>query len=154
MDLNQLYRDHQTARMRAGAAVSEGFRETCLSDAARLARKIARHQVSLGAAAAAAWTAMGSKRNLKTEIASGLASASTGAPTRALQRDDEGPEGLSRQRETSRLAMLVLGRDAAIEFMNGENSALGGRPIDIARASEEGRARIETQLLELTLNAE
>lgn len=153
MDLNQLYREHQTARMRAGAAVSEGFREACLSDAASLARRIARHQISLGAAAAAAWTAMGSRKHLKQEIASGLAGARRGVSEKSSQGEGEAIEGVDRQRETSRLAMLVLGRDAAIEFMNCENPSLGGRPIDIARASEEGRERIEEQLRETALKA-
>ena len=61
LDLNQLYSDHQAARMRADSAVSDGFRDDCLSDAARLAGEIAKFQTSLGAAAALAWTAKATK---------------------------------------------------------------------------------------------
>lgn len=42
--------------------------------------------------------------------------------------------------------MLTLGREAAIKFMNSENSELGGRPIDLAIASEEGRQLVEIEL--------
>lgn len=53
-----------------------------------------------------------------------------------------------RQGETTRMAMMVLGRDAAIEFMNSHDEALGGRPIDLAIASDEGRSRVELALFE------
>ena len=55
-----------------------------------------------------------------------------------------------RQGEVTRLAMLVLGREAAIAFMNEDNSSLGGRPIDLAVASEDGRRQIEAELARLT----
>ena len=61
MDLNQLYFDHQAAEIRADGAISDGFRDRCLSDAARLAGEIADFQTSLGAAAALAWTAKASR---------------------------------------------------------------------------------------------
>ncbi|WP_086437687.1 hypothetical protein [Altererythrobacter xiamenensis] len=51
-----------------------------------------------------------------------------------------------RQGETTRMAIMVLGREAAIEFMNTHDEALGGRPIDLAIASDEGRARVELAL--------
>lgn len=51
-----------------------------------------------------------------------------------------------RQGETTRMAMMVLGREAAIEFMNRHDEALGGRPIDLAIASDEGRSRVELAL--------
>ena len=68
MDLNRLYSDHQAARMRADTAISEGFRDRCLSDAARLAGEIAQFQISLGAAAALAWTAKASKEALQASV--------------------------------------------------------------------------------------
>lgn len=70
MDLNQLYFEHQRARMRAKSAISARFRHACLSDAAQLARQIGELQLSLGAAAAAAWTAKGSRNALRKEAAS------------------------------------------------------------------------------------
>ena len=59
------------------------------------------------------------------------------------------PAAARRQGDTTRLAMLVLGRDAAITFMNAPNDQLGGRPIDLAIASEEGCARVERALAEI-----
>lgn len=53
-----------------------------------------------------------------------------------------------RQGETTRMAIMVLGREAAIEFMNTHDEALGGRPIDLAIASDEGRVRVELALYE------
>ena len=44
------------------------------------------------------------------------------------------------------MAMLLLGREAAIEFMNTYDEKLGGRPIDLAIESEEGRSRVELAL--------
>lgn len=46
----------------------------------------------------------------------------------------------------TRLAMTLLGREAAIEFMNADNVALGARPIDLAVESDEGRNRVESAL--------
>ena len=41
-----------------------------------------------------------------------------------------------RQGDISQLAYLVMGgRDPAVAFLNGENAALGGRPLAIATAS-------------------
>ena len=45
--------------------------------------------------------------------------------------------------------MLVLGREAAISFMNAPNDKLGGRPIDLVIKSEEGRALVEGALAEI-----
>ena len=56
------------------------------------------------------------------------------------------PAASRRQGETTRMAMMVLGREAAIEFMNTHSEALGGRPIDLAIASDEGRSRVELAL--------
>ena len=50
--------------MRASTAISDGYRRTCLADADRLATLIGSLQNTLGAAAAAAWTAKGSMQAL------------------------------------------------------------------------------------------
>lgn len=44
------------------------------------------------------------------------------------------------------MAMMLLGREEAIEFMNTHHEDLGGRPIDLAIASDEGRSRVELAL--------
>lgn len=44
------------------------------------------------------------------------------------------------------MAIKLLGTEAAIEFMNAHHDGLGGRPIDLAVASEEGRSRVELAL--------
>lgn len=72
MDLNKLYYDHQSARIRASAAISDGLREFWLADAARLAEQIARLQRSLGAAAANAWTASACEKSMKERGAARL----------------------------------------------------------------------------------
>ena len=46
--------------------------------------------------------------------------------------------------------MLVLGRDDAIAFLNADHDGLGGRPIDVAIASEEGIGRVERILADMT----
>lgn len=56
------------------------------------------------------------------------------------------PAASRRQGETTRMAMMLLGREAAIEFMNTHDVGLGGRPIDLAIASDEGRSRVERAL--------
>jgi hypothetical protein len=55
-----------------------------------------------------------------------------------------------RQGNITRLAFILLGRDAAIAFLNGERPDLGGRPLAIATASEGGEARVRAMLQELT----
>ncbi len=51
-----------------------------------------------------------------------------------LARDDA-----KRQGDISQLAFLTMGgRDAAVDFLNSENAALGGRPLALATASAEG----------------
>lgn len=59
------------------------------------------------------------------------------------------PAAAKRQSDTTRLAMIVLGREAAISFMNEPNHQLGGRPIDLVIQSEEGRERVEVELAEI-----
>jgi hypothetical protein len=56
-----------------------------------------------------------------------------------------------RQGEISHLAFLLLGRERAIAFLNADNPALGGRPLDLAIASTEGCAGVEAELARLTL---
>ncbi|MBX7457114.1 MbcA/ParS/Xre antitoxin family protein [Qipengyuania sp. 1NDH17] len=59
------------------------------------------------------------------------------------------PAAAKRQSDITRLAMIVLGREAAISFMNEPNDQLGGRPIDLVIQSEEGRERVELELAEI-----
>jgi uncharacterized protein (DUF2384 family) len=56
------------------------------------------------------------------------------------------PEDARRQGEITQLAFLLLGREAAIEFLNTEHDGLGGRPLDLAIASEEGRNSVEAEI--------
>jgi hypothetical protein len=56
-----------------------------------------------------------------------------------------------RQGDITTLALTLLGREPAIAFLNGDNAELGARPLDLAIASEEGRARVEAALGRLTL---
>jgi uncharacterized protein (DUF2384 family) len=56
------------------------------------------------------------------------------------------PDSARRQGHIAQLAFLVLGREAAIAFLNSENSTLGARPIDLAIASNEGCASVEAEL--------
>ena len=56
------------------------------------------------------------------------------------------PAASRRQGDVTRLAILILGRETAIEFMNTHDEALGGRPIDLAIVSDEGRSRVELAL--------
>ena len=51
-----------------------------------------------------------------------------------------------RQGEITRLAFLLLGRDAAIAFLNTEHAVLGGRPLDVATADDEGRNCVEAEI--------
>jgi|GEM_PF-3887424 len=56
-------------------------------------------------------------------------------------------EEARRQGAISALAFLLLGgRDAAVEFLNTENLALGGRPIAIATRSSAGYATVERDI--------
>lgn len=60
------------------------------------------------------------------------------------------PDSARRQGDITRLALMLLGRDAAIEFLNSVNSELGARSLDLATASESGCAQVETELARLT----
>jgi uncharacterized protein (DUF2384 family) len=61
--------------------------------------------------------------------------------TPALPRDQA-----VRQGEITQLAFLLLGRDEAIAFLNSDHPGLGGRPLDLATGSDEGRSSVETEL--------
>jgi uncharacterized protein (DUF2384 family) len=61
------------------------------------------------------------------------------------------PSEARRQGEISRLAFLLLGRERAIAFLNGDHPGLGGRPLDLAVASDEGCAGVEAELARLTV---
>ena len=60
------------------------------------------------------------------------------------------PANARRQGDITRLAFVLLGREAAIEFLNSDNAELGGRPLDLAIASESGCAVVEAELGRLT----
>ena len=60
------------------------------------------------------------------------------------------PANARRQGDITRLAFVLLGREAAIEFLNSENAELGGRPLDLAIASESGCASVEAELGRMT----
>jgi hypothetical protein len=52
-------------------------------------------------------------------------------------------DSAERQGKIATLAFLKLGRDAATEFLNTFDEALGGRPLDLAVASPEGLRAVE-----------
>jgi uncharacterized protein (DUF2384 family) len=56
------------------------------------------------------------------------------------------PADARRQGEITQLAFLLLGREAAITFLNTDHAGLGGRPLDLAIASDEGRNTVEAEL--------
>jgi hypothetical protein len=55
-----------------------------------------------------------------------------------------------RQGEITRLAFLLLGRERAIDFLNTDHAALGGRPLALATASAAGHASVEAELGRMT----
>lgn len=55
-------------------------------------------------------------------------------------------ENAARQGAITTLAFLVLGRETAIEFLNSTHPGLGGRPLDVATASDAGRASVEAEI--------
>jgi hypothetical protein len=56
------------------------------------------------------------------------------------------PASAARQGHITRLAFEVLGKDQAIAFLNTEHPALGGRPLDLATLSDQGRDEVEAEL--------
>ena len=60
------------------------------------------------------------------------------------------PDNARRQGNITRLALTLLGREAAIEFLNGQHPQLGARPLDLAIESEAGCALVEAELGRMT----
>ncbi|MXP28278.1 DUF2384 domain-containing protein [Porphyrobacter algicida] len=54
-----------------------------------------------------------------------------------------------RQGNITRLAFIVLGKEAAIAFLNTECPDLGGRPLAVATASEAGETQVRAMLEKL-----
>ncbi|WP_126175285.1 antitoxin Xre/MbcA/ParS toxin-binding domain-containing protein [Tsuneonella rigui] len=55
----------------------------------------------------------------------------------------------ARQGDIASLAFRILGKDAAIVFLNTEHDALGGRPIALATQSKAGEAIVRAELARL-----
>lgn len=55
-------------------------------------------------------------------------------------------DAASRQGEIARLAFQLLGREAAMAFLNNDNAQLGARPLDLATADADGFARTSAEL--------
>ncbi|MBS1239865.1 MAG: hypothetical protein H6R45_571 [Proteobacteria bacterium] len=59
-------------------------------------------------------------------------------------------DAMKRQGAITQLAFQLLGgRDGAMAFLNGDNAALKGRPLDLATASEEGYTSVEAAIRQL-----
>lgn len=56
------------------------------------------------------------------------------------------PDDARRQGEITQLAFLLLGRETAIAFLNTAHAGLGGRPLDLATASDAGRNSVEAEI--------
>jgi len=70
---------------------------------------------------------------------------------RAARRTSTAPEVLARHSRVALLAFQAFeSRAEALQFLNSEKPALGGRPIDIAGASEEGVERVLAALASRT----
>src|SRR4051794_36717138 len=68
--------------------------------------------------------------------------ARTGSPFRKY-RSPLSPDDARRQGDISQLAFLTMGgRDPAIAFLNNDHAALGGRPLHIATASDDGYEKV------------
>jgi hypothetical protein len=69
----------------------------------------------------------------------------TKLPRRAFARKlaPLAPDAAKRQGQITTLAWKLLGRDAAIAFLNTHDDALGGRPLDLATADQDGCEAIE-----------
>lgn len=64
------------------------------------------------------------------------------------RRESLSREKAKRQGDVTSLAFLRLGgRDGAMAFLNNIDAELGGRPLDIAIASEEGCERVRQMIL-------
>lgn len=60
------------------------------------------------------------------------------------------PDAAQRQGVVTKLALEALGKDHAIAYLNLDNPALGGRPLDLATSSVEGLKQIERDLAALS----
>jgi hypothetical protein len=69
MDLNQLYFEHQSRKMKATASTSQEIRDAHEKVASLIAGKIGQMQHAMGAAAAASWTAHASRNAFNDEPA-------------------------------------------------------------------------------------
>lgn len=58
-------------------------------------------------------------------------------------------DGVKRQGAISTLAFQLIGKEAAIAFLNTDHSGLGGRPLALATESAEGLAAVEAELRRL-----
>lgn len=59
------------------------------------------------------------------------------------------PDEMRRQGRVTQVAWSALGgRDAVMAFLNTHDDALGGRPLDLALASDEGLLAVESALAE------
>lgn len=69
-----------------------------------------------------------------------------------FRRPRSGPvlsgEAVARQGKILKLAIDALGAGAAMAFLNAADEDLGGRPLDLAIASDEGFARIAAALVD------
>lgn len=78
------------------------------------------------------------------------ATSGTASPASHWKRRPKTPaiprEQAVRQGEITRLAFQLLGREAAIAFLNTDHPALGGRPLALATESAEGHAAVEAEL--------
>lgn len=59
------------------------------------------------------------------------------------------PEQAERQGRVSKCAIEALAGADAIAFLNSHDEDLGGRPLDVAVASDEGLARVEQAIARL-----
>jgi uncharacterized protein (DUF2384 family) len=59
------------------------------------------------------------------------------------------PDQAKRQGEITKLALLLLGREMAISFLNNAHAGLGARPLDLATQSDAGRDRVEAEIGQL-----
>jgi len=62
------------------------------------------------------------------------------------------PDITARHGKAASLAFAAFGEaGSALTFLNSHNEALGGRPLDIAGASEQGLVAVQTELSERRL---
>lgn len=65
---------------------------------------------------------------------------------RRSDRPKLNPDAVGRQGRVTKLAFEALGKDGAIAYLNLENEVLGGRPLDLATASDDGFQQVEKDL--------